>query len=265
MPQPTYVPMVPRPDVQHRGQYDPSPAYTARHEDTSGNLPFNDDISSKSQWSALYRPINRPATAILQLTNTFIAPAFAKDGGRRFYDVGGDPSSVASGSTPYLGSTYVDDDSTRGISYNDGAPARMEKRDRMVLGRSQSGAARRRKLLTGCLILGLVIAAAVAIPIALKRKSSHSSEAPSVPVPLAGGPGQDPPGPPAGGDGSTITTEDGTTFIYHNPFGGLWVDDPDDPFNNDAQAQSWVPPLNQSWDWNKDRVLGSVSTLVLGA
>ncbi|KAF8703066.1 Cellulase (glycosyl hydrolase family 5), partial [Rhizoctonia solani] len=35
-----------------------------------------------------------------------------------------------------------------------------------------------------------------------------------------------------GGDGSTITKEDGSTFTYNNKFGGFWVYDPTNPFNN---------------------------------
>jgi len=50
-----------------------------------------------------------------------------------------------------------------------------------------------------------------------------------------------------GGDGSTVTTETGSTFTYTNSFGGFWVQDPNDPFNNNAQAQSWSKPLNQTW------------------
>jgi len=61
-----------------------------------------------------------------------------------------------------------------------------------------------------------------------------------------------------GGDGSTITLENGTTITYSNKFGGLWYWDSEDPFNNNAQAQSWTPPLNQSFKWGQDRVFGSV-------
>ncbi|KAG9044880.1 hypothetical protein FS837_007377 [Tulasnella sp. UAMH 9824] len=59
-----------------------------------------------------------------------------------------------------------------------------------------------------------------------------------------------------GADGSTVTMEDGTTFTYSNKFGGFWVQDPDDPFNGNAQAQSWSPPLNQSWDWQNNKIRG---------
>ena len=61
-----------------------------------------------------------------------------------------------------------------------------------------------------------------------------------------------------GGDGSTIHLDNGTTMVYSNPFGGIWYWDPEDPFNNNAQAQSWTPPLNQSFQWGTDRIFGSV-------
>lgn len=36
----------------------------------------------------------------------------------------------------------------------------------------------------------------------------------------------------------------------------LGVSDPDDPFNNNARPNSWTSPLNQSWNWGKDRIFG---------
>ena len=82
-----------------------------------------------------------------------------------------------------------------------------------------------------------------------------------------------------GGDGSLITTSDGVNFTYKNQFGGtceyiLFVqiyargltflfatgyDDPNDPFNNNAQANSWTPPLNTSWTWGTDIAYGYLS------
>ena len=41
-----------------------------------------------------------------------------------------------------------------------------------------------------------------------------------------------------------------------NVSSSLGVDDPANPFNNNAQANSWTPPLNTSWTWGKDRVYG---------
>ena len=65
--------------------------------------------------------------------------------------------------------------------------------------------------------------------------------------------------PTTGGDGSIVTMEDGTTFVYKNPFGGYWVDDPNDPFNNGARAQSWTPALNETFRYGIDRIRGQVS------
>ncbi|TFK50803.1 glycoside hydrolase family 5 protein [Heliocybe sulcata] len=81
---------------------------------------------------------------------------------------------------------------------------------------------------------------------------------------LAGGSGTDgsgsnpqsPTGATTGGNGSEVIMEDGTKFTYINNFGGFWVQDPNDPFNNNAQPNSWTPPLNQTWDWGKNRVFG---------
>lgn len=62
--------------------------------------------------------------------------------------------------------------------------------------------------------------------------------------------------PVSGGFGSIITLEDGSTMTYENEFGGHWYWDPADPFNNNAQVNSWTKPLNQSWDWAKDVIQG---------
>jgi len=59
-----------------------------------------------------------------------------------------------------------------------------------------------------------------------------------------------------GGDGSLITMEDGTTFVYRNTFGGYWVDDPNDPFNSGARPQSWSPALNETFRYGIDRIRG---------
>lgn len=61
-----------------------------------------------------------------------------------------------------------------------------------------------------------------------------------------------------GGDGSTVTMDDGTTFVYKNSFGGTWYYDPNDPYNNNAQAQSYTPPLNTTFKPGTDRLYGFV-------
>jgi glucan 1,3-beta-glucosidase len=82
----------------------------------------------------------------------------------------------------------------------------------------------------------------------------------------------------SGGNGTTITTQDGTQFTYINQFGGIckWssifppcitsntilgVSDPNDPFNDDAYPNSWTPPLNTSWTWGQDKLYGYATIL----
>ncbi|KAF9645167.1 glycoside hydrolase family 5 protein [Thelephora ganbajun] len=65
-----------------------------------------------------------------------------------------------------------------------------------------------------------------------------------------------PKGLTTGGDGSTIIMENGTEFTYHNPFGGFWVWDPQNPFNDNAQPNSWTPPLNTTWKWGVHKLYG---------
>lgn len=45
-------------------------------------------------------------------------------------------------------------------------------------------------------------------------------------------------------------------MTYDNPYGGTWVFDPSNPLNNDAQANSWTPPLSQNWTWGVDKIYG---------
>ena len=59
-----------------------------------------------------------------------------------------------------------------------------------------------------------------------KNKSNSGGGSGGGPGPSSGGPGGSSPSPvlsnvTTGGDGSTIHAADGTTFIYHNPFGGF--------------------------------------------
>ncbi|KAG8929654.1 hypothetical protein FRC01_003966 [Tulasnella sp. 417] len=111
-----------------------------------------------------------------------------------------------------------------------------------------------------------IIAVAVAVPVALTRTKKSSSASSSASSPSSsgnngsgqnGGPtSSGPTTAVTGGDGTTITTEKGTTFTYANKFGGMWYDDPNDPYNNNAQAQSWTPPLSQAWDYQNDPMRG---------
>lgn len=71
-------------------------------------------------------------------------------------------------------------------------------------------------------ITAVVIALAVALPVALVRKhrnSSSGTEGPHSPASTANP--ESPSGALSGGNGSLITAEDGTTFTYVNNFGGF--------------------------------------------
>ncbi|KAI6043526.1 glycoside hydrolase family 5 protein [Pisolithus marmoratus] len=110
------------------------------------------------------------------------------------------------------------------------------------------------------LLLALVIVAlAVVLPVYFTVIKPHNSSASATEG--SGSPGTIPnPGSPSGatsgGNGSTVLSSDGSTFTYINPFGGYWVSDPNNPFNNDARPNSWTPPLNTSWTWGQDKVYG---------
>ncbi|KAF8623392.1 hypothetical protein AX17_007430 [Amanita inopinata Kibby_2008] len=99
----------------------------------------------------------------------------------------------------------------------------------------------------------LLIVLAVILPVYFsvikKRRNSHVDGS-------SPGAASEPTSAKTGGDGSVVIMEDGNSFIYQNKFGGFWVGDPKDPFNNNAQPNYWTPPLNQSWKWGKDRIYG---------
>ena len=61
-----------------------------------------------------------------------------------------------------------------------------------------------------------------------------------------------------GGDGSTVTMDDGTTFTYQNSFGGTWYYDPANPLTSGARAQSWTPALNETFKFGEDIIRGYV-------
>ena len=60
----------------------------------------------------------------------------------------------------------------------------------------------------------------------------------------------------SGGQGSIVTLDTGVNMTYNNAFGGTWYWDPSDPLNNGAQAQSYTPRLNQTWQWGTNKIYG---------
>ncbi|KAB5588979.1 glucan 1,3-beta-glucosidase D [Ceratobasidium theobromae] len=105
-----------------------------------------------------------------------------------------------------------------------------------------------------------IVVVAVVVPVYFKVIKKDATSSPSAPTSSAE------PTPTAttptstvvtsGGDGSTVTKDDGSTFTYVNKFGGYWVFDPANPFNNSARAQSWSPALNEPWSYGVDQIRG---------
>ncbi|TRM62675.1 glycoside hydrolase family 5 protein [Schizophyllum amplum] len=50
--------------------------------------------------------------------------------------------------------------------------------------------------------------------------------------------------------------ENGDKITYTNSFGGTWYWDDTDPFNNNAQAQTYTPPLNETFKYGEDKIYG---------
>ena len=111
----------------------------------------------------------------------------------------------------------------------------------------------------GCLAI-LIAAVLVALYFTVWKKKGGSSSSSTSTSPPAAKPSSTPQAAVAvtGGDGSMVTTEDGTKFMYSNSFGGTWYWDENDPFNNGAQAQSWTPALNETFQYGTDRIWGWV-------
>lgn len=107
-----------------------------------------------------------------------------------------------------------------------------------------------------------VVVLAVVLPVyfVVIKPQNHSTTTSGTSAGGAPAPTSSPTSPPGvtttGGNGSVITMADGTTFTYLNPFGGIWVANPNDPFNNGAFPNSWTPPLNSSWTWGVDKING---------
>lgn len=115
------------------------------------------------------------------------------------------------------------------------------------------------------LVVFVVVVLAVVLPVyfvIIRPKQHHTNNTAVQPAPTSTSiPGQSPSSSPSshpttGGDGSLVTVSDGSNFTYRNSFGGFWVADPSDPFNNGARPQSWVPALNESWTFGQDLIHG---------
>lgn len=117
---------------------------------------------------------------------------------------------------------------------------------------SSSSTSRKKWLIFAGIVFALVlIAIVIAIPLVVLHDKAHENDGQGpASVPGTGSDGQV---LTSGSDGSVIRMENGTTFTYVNTFGGQWRSGLTD---NGAQAQSYTPPMNESWDYAKNPILG---------
>ncbi|TFK50792.1 glycoside hydrolase family 5 protein [Heliocybe sulcata] len=103
------------------------------------------------------------------------------------------------------------------------------------------------------IIAAIVLVIVLPVVLVADKKGGSSGSGGSG-QPAKGNP-ESPNGATTGGDGSSIVTPNGT-FTYSNSYGGIWVADPNNPWNDNAYPNSWTPPINTTWDWSKDKVNG---------
>ncbi|KAI0333479.1 glycoside hydrolase [Cubamyces sp. BRFM 1775] len=227
--------------------------------------PFADsavaNAGSHSGTPSLENPVDRLDAPATPYTNPFSPPGTPATR---------DSYLGATSSSPVISRPFLSDEPSRrasdlplvaGGGAMAGADSGVSEKDGLRL-----GAPPRRNRLYMWLGVGaaaiVVIVLAVILPVYFTVIKKHNSD--SARGGLGGAAGssghatnpESPTGAVTGGDGSTITQSDGTTFTYKNPFGGFWVDDPTNPYNNSAQAQSFTPPLSEPWDYGKDQIRG---------
>ncbi|KAI0959157.1 hypothetical protein AcW1_004072 [Taiwanofungus camphoratus] len=106
----------------------------------------------------------------------------------------------------------------------------------------------------GATIAIVVIVLVIVLPVTLVHKHHRTSSVTGTALPTSNP--ESPTGATSGGNGSITSTADNVTFTYINSFGGYWVYDPANPYNNSARAQSWSPALDEEWDYSTNRIQG---------
>ncbi|KAF7366076.1 Glycoside hydrolase family 5 protein [Mycena venus] len=124
-------------------------------------------------------------------------------------------------------------------------------------GLSSGSVSKKRRLIGLGALAGLVVVVlAVVLPVYFLVIKKHSDNtAASSPAP-PGARGSQSWGVVTGGNGSTVTTANGDSFTYINPFGGYWLEDLENPFASGAKPNNWTPALNETWTWGVDRIYG---------
>jgi glucan 1,3-beta-glucosidase len=258
-------------------QYDPLPL---THDDGGHDQLYNNNNESTAAFS----------TPMMEPTDLPMGTGQPRFIGRALYDepmVGSSrPESYAASTTQTIESGR--NSSVYALNAEPGAPYRDDPRDSYYTGsnqdlpmspvgqssryleekRSAYAAPRqksKRKVFILAIIAGLILLIlAVVIPLyfaVFKPKHGVSGSTGGTSSPGQPGKPTTSGGKPVaalitGGDGSTVTRDDGSTFTYSNKFGGTWYYDPSNPMQNSAQAQSWTPPLNQTFNYGTDRIFG---------
>ncbi|KAH9050687.1 glycoside hydrolase [Lactarius hengduanensis] len=178
-----------------------------------------------------------------------------------------DPAAADSFSAPYRDDPRSpEDDAFDGpsVPLDSISPQPRFLKEKQAIYATPTSKSRRRNVIILAALGGLILLiVAVIVPVyflAIKphsNKSSQSSPSSTTASPSStGSPSTPKTAVVTGGDGSTVTMDDGTTFIYRNSFGGYWYYDPNDPFNNGARAQSWSPALNETFNYGSDLIRG---------
>ena len=168
-----------------------------------------------------------------------------------------------------------------GLNYNDSdlnAPRPKESYEPYpsqgrAYGSPKGGSSRKKAIIIGSVVALLVIAGAVVAVYFTVIKPKSDKNGTSSAAAGANGSGSSSAGSSGNGagsalavqtgsDGSTVTMEDGTTFTYKNLFGGYWYVDPANPLSGSGQAQSWTPPLNETFKFGEDPIRGWVIVLM---
>lgn len=262
----------------------PSPGAHLSHfqnAETEPLGPYEDDLGASSMrprflGAALMDEGPRPRESYADSSNSF---PIGDDAQSSIYGLnpGGQQRDTAFYSLNYRDDPHDSDfaSSRASIGFNNkngmqSSPYLPEKRTAYVPPRER---ARKRLWLIGGLVAGVIIAiiAVVAIYFAV-IKPHHSNDSVSGgaskggqsagTTSTAGSASPSASNKPSqalvvtGGDGTKVTMDDGTTFTYHNSFGGSWYWDPTDPLNNGARAQSWSPALNETFKYGVDKIRG---------
>ncbi|EIW85436.1 glycoside hydrolase family 5 protein [Coniophora puteana RWD-64-598 SS2] len=166
--------------------------------------------------------------------------------------------------TPNEYGVYHDNHSAENLDEQAGGVGQTPQRTYLAEKRSAYAAPPRKK--RGIIILAavaglVVIVLVIALPVyfTTKKKNNDDLSGGASGGSSSGGGGGGNPGSNAvvtGGNGSKVTLANGTTFTYQNDFGGTWYWDQNDPFNNNAQCNSWTPPLNQTFVPGTTRIFG---------